>query len=229
MQQNELASLLDISTAMVSRLVKRGMPTDTLERAERWRKRHLEPGRVKGSRAGTVKKKPHQHTHPASPAPCASVQPAPTPAPQHVEAQGVNQAGNMSQDRNKAAALAGPTSLAVVELWSHATRHAQTSGAAHVGEMVEELRALLRRLPPDVNPRMALGVWLALTDYATPTDAELRQATDLDTLLDPREFTARLSLGGTEFCVVWLDLVACDSEGCALNGWPAGWDDVGDD
>ncbi len=50
MQQNELAKLLEISPAMVSRLTKRGMPTDTLERAQRWRKRHLEPGRVKGSR-----------------------------------------------------------------------------------------------------------------------------------------------------------------------------------
>ena len=50
MQQNELATLLDISPAMVSRLAKRGMPTDTLERAERWRRRHLEPGRVKGAR-----------------------------------------------------------------------------------------------------------------------------------------------------------------------------------
>ncbi|MDE2416461.1 MAG: hypothetical protein KGN32_01520 [Burkholderiales bacterium] len=50
MQQKELATLLDISPAMVSRLAKRGMPTDSLERAQRWRKRHLEPGRVKGSR-----------------------------------------------------------------------------------------------------------------------------------------------------------------------------------
>jgi hypothetical protein len=49
MQQKELAALLGISPAMVSRLVKRGMPT-TLEGAQRWRKRHLEPGRVKGSR-----------------------------------------------------------------------------------------------------------------------------------------------------------------------------------
>jgi hypothetical protein len=55
MQQKELATLLDISPAMVSRLVKRGMPTDTIERAERWRRRHLEPGRVKGSRADTIK------------------------------------------------------------------------------------------------------------------------------------------------------------------------------
>ena len=50
MQQKELATLLDISPAMVSRLAKRGMPVDTLERAERWRRRHLEPGRVKGAR-----------------------------------------------------------------------------------------------------------------------------------------------------------------------------------
>ena len=50
MQQKELATLLDISPAMVSRLAKRGMPTDTLERAERWRRRHLAPGRGKGAR-----------------------------------------------------------------------------------------------------------------------------------------------------------------------------------
>ncbi len=47
MLQKELATALDISPAMVSKLAKRGMPTDTLERAQRWRKRHLEPGRLK--------------------------------------------------------------------------------------------------------------------------------------------------------------------------------------
>ena len=50
MTQKELAQALGISPGMVSRLAKRGMPTDSLERAQRWRKRHLEPGRVKGSR-----------------------------------------------------------------------------------------------------------------------------------------------------------------------------------
>jgi DNA-binding MarR family transcriptional regulator len=50
MQQKELAALLGVSPAMVSRHVKRGMPADTLERAEKWRRRHLEPGRVKGVR-----------------------------------------------------------------------------------------------------------------------------------------------------------------------------------
>lgn len=50
MQQKQLAKLLGISPAMVSRLHKRGMPIDCPERAKRWRKRHLEPGRVKGVR-----------------------------------------------------------------------------------------------------------------------------------------------------------------------------------
>ena len=53
MKQYELAELLGITPAMVSKLARRGMPTDSLERATRWRKRHLEPGRVKGSRYGT--------------------------------------------------------------------------------------------------------------------------------------------------------------------------------
>jgi hypothetical protein len=53
MKQYELAGLLDITPAMVSKLAKRGMPTDSVERAARWRKRHLEPGRVKGSKYGT--------------------------------------------------------------------------------------------------------------------------------------------------------------------------------
>jgi len=68
MQQKELAQLVDISTAMVSRLVKRGMPTDSLERAERWRRRHLEPGRVKGSRFDTIKAPPPKPASAASPA-----------------------------------------------------------------------------------------------------------------------------------------------------------------
>jgi transcriptional regulator with XRE-family HTH domain len=51
MMQKELAEALGVSPAMVSKLAKRGMPTDSLERAQRWRKRHLEPGRIKRNRA----------------------------------------------------------------------------------------------------------------------------------------------------------------------------------
>lgn len=49
MKQKDLADLLGITPAMVSKLAKRGMPTDTLERAERWRRRHLELPRTKGA------------------------------------------------------------------------------------------------------------------------------------------------------------------------------------
>jgi hypothetical protein len=71
MQQKELARLLDISPAMVSRLAKKGMPTDDLERAQRWRKRHLEPGRVKGMRADTIKPRQPTPPAPAKPTPAA--------------------------------------------------------------------------------------------------------------------------------------------------------------
>jgi len=50
MQRKDLASALNISPSMVSRLAQRGMPTDDIERARRWRKRHLHPGRIKGAR-----------------------------------------------------------------------------------------------------------------------------------------------------------------------------------
>lgn len=50
MQGKDLAKALGISGAMVSRLKKRGMPTDSIERAERWRRRHLETARLKGNR-----------------------------------------------------------------------------------------------------------------------------------------------------------------------------------
>lgn len=50
MTHTELAPLLGISISMVGRLAKRGMPVDTLEKAERWRKRNLSPARVKGNR-----------------------------------------------------------------------------------------------------------------------------------------------------------------------------------
>lgn len=71
MKQYELAGLLGITPAMVSKLAKRGMPTDSVERASRWRKRHLEPGRVKGSKYGTEAKPeaPEARPHPGAAVP----------------------------------------------------------------------------------------------------------------------------------------------------------------
>jgi phage terminase Nu1 subunit (DNA packaging protein) len=48
--QKQLAQALGISPAMVTKLMKRGMPVDSIERATKWRKRHLEVSRTKGNR-----------------------------------------------------------------------------------------------------------------------------------------------------------------------------------
>ena len=48
--QNELAAALGITPPAVTALKKRGMPTDSVERAQRWRNRHLQTGRMKGVR-----------------------------------------------------------------------------------------------------------------------------------------------------------------------------------
>lgn len=45
-----LAKGLGISPSMCSRLARRGMPVDSIERAERWRRRHLDMARMKGIR-----------------------------------------------------------------------------------------------------------------------------------------------------------------------------------
>jgi hypothetical protein len=50
MQLKDLAAGLGISAAMVTKLKKRGMPTDSVEAAAKWRRRHLEPARTKGMR-----------------------------------------------------------------------------------------------------------------------------------------------------------------------------------
>lgn len=49
-QLKHLARALDISASMCSRLARRGMPVDDVERARRWRRRHLELARTKGAR-----------------------------------------------------------------------------------------------------------------------------------------------------------------------------------
>ena len=50
----DLAAGLGISPAMVTKLKKRGMPTISVEAAAKWRRRHLEPARTVGMRAGTT-------------------------------------------------------------------------------------------------------------------------------------------------------------------------------
>lgn len=53
MNRKELALQLGISGAMVTKLAKRGMPTEDAEKARRWRKRNLQTLRTKGVRIDT--------------------------------------------------------------------------------------------------------------------------------------------------------------------------------
>jgi len=52
--REELAKALGVSRATISKDEKRGMPIDDVTRARRWRKKHLQPGRMKGVRRDTV-------------------------------------------------------------------------------------------------------------------------------------------------------------------------------
>lgn len=66
MQLKDLAAGLGISPAMVSKLKRRGMPVDSVEAAEKWRKRHLLSTRTKGVRAGS-ERMPISHGHVSTP------------------------------------------------------------------------------------------------------------------------------------------------------------------
>lgn len=197
MLQKELAKLLGISPAMVSRLAKRGMPTDSVERAERWRKRHLEPGRVKGSRFD-----PNQKAQP--PAPTAS-----TFAP----GAGPALADLLAEIESNGAELD----------WALKEKEGEPEWAA---PMVQETRDLLRKIPDDAQPRLSLRAWLALVEWFIHPACDILQAPDKSTLLNPVQFGMRWH-GWPEYPLMnehTLD-AACDWHDHAINGWPEYPDD----
>lgn len=65
--QTHLAELLNVSKGSVSRMAARGMPTESLEAAQAWRKSKLDPARIKGARFDQYRKSQPQPT--AKPAP----------------------------------------------------------------------------------------------------------------------------------------------------------------
>lgn len=73
--QNHLAELLGISKGAASIQAGRGMPMHSLEAAQAWRKAHLDPARVKGTRFDQYRK----------PKPRQQVQPLPAPEPTEPE------------------------------------------------------------------------------------------------------------------------------------------------
>lgn len=50
MLKKDLAIGLGVSAAMVTKLSKRGMPTDSVEHAQQWREKNLEPSRLKSNK-----------------------------------------------------------------------------------------------------------------------------------------------------------------------------------
>lgn len=181
--RKDLATELGISGAMVSKLAKRGMPTDSLERAQRWRKRHLEPGRVKGVRFDP------NYTPPPAPAPAAPppVNPAP---PTHAETE---------QKLTRAAEIAAKcVGIAL-----------RVDGLTLIPPLIAELRDGLRELPPGAEPGVPLRVWIALVDWMLRADSEVRSHPDQDQLLTPDQFAALAAQAGDADGLEWLH-AACD-------------------
>ena len=211
MNQKELAAALGISGAMVSRLKKQGMPVDTPERAQRWRKRHLEPGRIKGSRFDPNRPKA-----------------APTPTPARQPAR----AAQPAQPGRPAAALPGELAAeavasveaAAVELDQALASDDQAWAAAMVPQVRQALRHLTQCTDPDdqaTEPRLSLRVWLALCAYALTFD-DAATGGNPAALLTTSQFAQHHRPGHTyqlknhhilEFAADWNDYAA--------NGWPS--------
>lgn len=66
MRQAELCEALGLSKGQVSKLVARGMPTDSVANAEAWRRRNLEPMMV-ASHAAKKRPSPAEPTPPVNP------------------------------------------------------------------------------------------------------------------------------------------------------------------
>lgn len=200
MNRTELARALGVTPGMVTRYAQRGMPVDTLERAQRWRRRHLELGRMKENRFDPIA--------PVAP-PVVLVEPIPTVS------NGPSLAQTVANFRYSLELVALGVAVAIIE--QHATCDAH----------IEHLRELLRGLPDGQNPRLPLCVWVALTEYTLADQSPARYSTDERELLDPDEFSERVgtavNLGGHQ----WLE-VARDWHGYAVNGYPEE-DDDGDE
>lgn len=166
--KKELALELGISASMVSRLSKRGMPTDSVERAKRWRRRHLELGRMKENRFDPNAKVVAPIVR--SPAPggvievhrVSGVDPA-----VHLEA--VQRAGLLLDS-----ALFG------------------SDDEGRVMD-IDGFRDILRSLPDGLRPRLPMRVWVALVDYMLSEESPVRSDADQMKLLGIDELTTKIS------------------------------------
>jgi hypothetical protein len=150
MNKTQLAQALGISASMVSRLAKRGMPTASVEAAQRWRRRHLEPGRTKGQRADQLFSAPAAGGSARSGGHVSTV-PAMLPSPD---------ASDLSR---QAEILIDEAMQRVQDLGALAHDALLTPSA--FDQLAPLLRAAMQRVPAFARDRVRLseGVWDALT------------------------------------------------------------------
>ena len=96
------------------------------------------------------------------------------------------------------------------------TRGDQDRAAARI----VQLRELLPHAAPGASPRLAVRVWLALLDYMTHEEAEIRNAPDMGALLTPGECGALFTRSPWAAHTVIFE--ACDFDGNSIFGWPDG-------
>ena len=209
MNQKELAALLGISPAMVSRLAKRGMPIDDPDRARRWRKRHLEPGRIKGTRYDPTRPKASPTRQPARAAPPGRPAAA---LPGELAAEAV-----------------ASVEAAALELDQALASDDQAWAAAMVSQVREALRHLTQCIDPHdqaTEPRLSLRVWLRLTAYVLTFDGAATGGNPA-ALLTPCQFAQHHRPGHATYPLENHPMLhdASDPRDFASNGWPSDPDD----
>lgn len=178
MLQKDLATALDISPAMVSKLFKRGMPTDSVERAQRWRKRHLEPGRLKSNKAKGDTQKSPAPTPPSRAGGPVEVRPAPRPATQaspddEDELTGPLDGELLFQKTRETKARADKLEMELAELQSALTR-ADRKAAYDVSRLLrDDLKDVGRNAAPKVLQAATLF------DKQAAIDGEVRHAQNI--------------------------------------------------
>jgi phage terminase Nu1 subunit (DNA packaging protein) len=177
MLKKELADALGISGPMVSKLAKRGMPTDSVERAQRWRKRHLEPGRLKSNKAkGPTPAPPSGAGGPVEmrPAPRPPAQPSPD---DEDEFTGPLDGELLFQKTRETKARADKLEMELAELKSALTRADQTRMAVY--ETSRLLRDDLKHVGRNAAPKVLQAT--TLHDKQAVIDREIRDAQNIHT------------------------------------------------
>lgn len=225
MQQKHLARALGISPAMVSKLAKRGMPTDSLDSAQRWRRRHLEPARMKGSRVESVN--------------------AQVPRPQ-ASGQRIASTAEMSSDYVEATKRPSAEAVALFLQLEDETRgftldfgHAQLPLVNRLGELAHDeygrleqpFRWVMGLVPTGLRELVVLpcGLWFRLCAYALPAiraraarlDAAAGRAVSSAEWVPPEMYSDPISVGDGAVGAFWyrvacgeLDVAATEARLC---------------